>query len=173
MSHTKKKTSPPYQFDEPKAAQLQVTTHDQIINVGQQVFQKEIDNQQRVFNEMLRNRENELRKQYENEKENALQLLRDEQALNIQKIKDESLKQQDRALKSEARRVEAIMKKQANVLVEEKIMEGQKKLEDALFKARENFDHEKDNTIKQAIRQQEKIAAALKKKRGRDTSEEN
>lgn len=149
-------------MEEPKAAQLQKATHQEILSVGQQVFQNEMDTKENQFADILRQREQEVLTICEQEKQEALQMLREEQAINIKKVKEDAIKLQDAALKSEAKRVEAIMKKIATQLVEEKMLEGQRKLEEALFRARENFDIEKEETVQLTIRQQEKIALIAK-----------
>ena len=55
-------------------------------------------------------------------------------------------------------RVKNIMTKQTTQLLEETILEGQKKLDEALVRARAEFDIEKEGAIEESIKSQRQIA---------------
>ena len=82
-----------------------------------------------------------------------------------------SLLLQEKAVKLESKRVEALMKKLAAQQVQQEKEEGEKRQEEALKKARQEFEVEKAEAVKRA-REEEKAAAAAEAKRVAGLEEE-
>ena len=74
-------------------------------------------------------------------------------------------------MKTESKRVEAVMKKLAAQQVQREKDEGQKRLEEALVKAREQFLLEKSEAIQKA-REEDKVTAADEAKKVAQAEEE-
>lgn len=71
---------------------------------------------------------------------------------------------QEKAVKAESKRVEALMKKLAAQQVQREKEEGHKRLEEALVKAREEYTIEKANAVQKA-REEERLIATEEAKR--------
>ena len=82
-----------------------------------------------------------------------------------------SLLLQEKAVKLESKRVEALMKKLAAQQVQQEKEEGEKRQEEALKKARQEFEVEKAEAVKRA-REEEKAAAAAEAKQVAGLEEE-
>ena len=74
-------------------------------------------------------------------------------------------------MKSESKRVEALMKKLAAQQVQQEKEEGEKRLQEALKKARDEFEIEKTGAVQKA-REEEKAAATCETKRVAKLEEE-
>ena len=70
----------------------------------------------------------------------------------------------EKAVKAESKRVEAVMKKLAAQQVQREKDEGQKRLEEALVKAREEFLLEKSEAVQKAREEEHATASAEAKK---------
>lgn len=139
-----------------KAVEIQAATHVEIISVGNDVFQKNNEKQWEQFNTKLKKHELDLIQILEGEKKAALEQLRLEHEMNIEKLKLHYNDMMDNALKEEAERMRDIMDKIATTSLEEERLEGQRKLDESLKKAREDFDVEKAEAIIQVTLEHEK-----------------
>ena len=149
-------------FSEPKVVQLQKSAHQEILLVGKDVERKSDNQQQEEFGLLLEAKIKEVMEECEAEKESALNELKKQFDRDVENAKKEALALQNKALKREAKRVEEIMDKRANGLVNDAVLEGQKNLDLALVKARENFDKEKEEAVKDTIAKQQAIATKNK-----------
>lgn len=139
-----------------KAAEIQAVTHQSILGVGDTVFQKNNELQNVKFNTTLQAQQAKLMKRLNEEKDSALQDLSHEHKDNLDKLQDQYNEMMDKALKEEAQRLQAIMDKIAMASLEEEKLEGQRKLDESLKKARIDFDVEKAEAILQVTLEHEK-----------------
>lgn len=139
-----------------KASEIQTLLHQQIIEVGGDVFKRNTERQQELFDTYLSKHEERLLGRLDEQKNHALNELRQQHAQDIERIKMEYAELQNIALKQEAKRVEEIMNDKAMELVKKTQLEGQRKLDDALVEARKRFDREKEEAIKETVRKLQK-----------------
>lgn len=141
-----------------KAHEVRSVTHEEIISLGDTLFQKAIKQQKQFFCQQLSEFECKLTQQLRKERDKELKLLDEQHQERIEQLRIKYLDLQNSALKEEALKVQDIMSKKASIIVEETVLEGQKKLNAALLKARKDFDEEKKRSVKETILKQQNIA---------------
>jgi len=146
----------------PKSLRIKMATHEEIIAIGNKLFKKSSEKQSKVYEQQIVEREVNLLKELELKHKHDLEVIEKQHRKENEILEKHYIIIQDNALQEEAGRVKDIMNKETMKLLNDTVLVGQKKLDEALMKARANFDLEKEDAVKKTLIEQEVVTLQQK-----------